>query len=207
MMALQKKWGAWWNSNGEERKTEKVVTIYSPLSYRNPCITIMRSVIERILEMREITYQKLALVVIDIEHAELGENVDRLDELFETANDIEYQKKAADEQDIQKVLEQMTPDLNELVLVTDRPIFYKKFVHDMYAEYGLLVQRVPKEEAIRVRGNVVLDFERSLETCRQLRMSRGFCYVPIYKKQWEIAENLDISIPVGYNTIVIKNTE
>lgn len=157
--------------------------------------------------MREITYQKLALVVIDIEQAEQGESTDRLKELFETADDLEYRKKAADEEDIQKVLQQMTPDLNELVIVTDRPVFYKEFVHNMYAEYGLLVQRIPKAEALCVRGNIVLDFERSLETCKKLRMSHGFCYVPVYKKQWEIAENLDITIPVGYNTIVIKGTE
>ena len=30
-------------------------------------------------------------------------------------------------------------------------------------------------------------------------------YLPIYKKPWEISENLDIIVPVGYNTLVIDS--
>ena len=35
--------------------------------------------------------------------------------------------------------------------------------------------------------------------------SAGGGYIPIHKKPWEIRENLDILVPFGYNTVIVKS--
>ncbi len=156
--------------------------VFSPLTYHNPCISKMRSVVERVIADREVTFQKLELVILD---AQSGQDV-------------------KDDFDIQDTLSQLANGLNYLLLVTDRPDFYEDFVYDMYEENGLIVQHAPKSVCERVRGNFVLDFEREGEAPKESMLRPGVIYVPIYKKPWEIGENLDIKVPVGYNTLVIE---
>ncbi len=38
-------------------------------------------------------------------------------------------------------------------------------------------------------------------------MKEGILYIPVYKRPWtqvKIQQNLDISIPIGYNTVIVK---
>ena len=30
-------------------------------------------------------------------------------------------------------------------------------------------------------------------------------YIPIHKKPWKQGENLDIMVPIGYNTVIVKS--
>lgn len=160
----------------------KKADVFSPLTYQNPCISNMRSIVEHVIADREVTFQKLELVILDA-----GSEQDVQDDF-----------------DIQDTLSQLAFGLNYLLLVTDRPDFYENFVFDMYEENGLIVQQVEKSVCKNVRGNFVLDFERAGEVPKESMLRPGVIYVPIYKKPWEIGENLDIKVPVGYNTLVIE---
>ena len=54
--------------------------------------------------------------------------------------------------------------------------------------------------------NVVLDMEWE-GSCHREYMKEQILYIPIYKRPWsklEMEQNLDISIPIGYNTMIVK---
>lgn len=180
-----KRWIQKYKVNKEALKlpiNNRKANVFSPLTYQNPCISMMRSIVEYVIAEREVTFQKLELVILDA-----GSEHDLQDDL-----------------DIQDTLSQLAFGLNYLLLVTDRPDFFEDFVFHMYEENGLIVQQVEKSVCKNVRGNLVLDFERAGEVPKENMLRPGVIYVPIYKKPWEIGENLDIKVPVGYNTLVIE---
>ena len=152
---------------------------FSPMTYENPCICCMNQIVEQVLEKRNMLYQHMKLVFID------GE-------------------MERDDYDIQIVLSQLSNMLNYLMVVTDRPLFYKDFIDTMFEENGLIVQQVSKTTYKDIGGNMILDFERSEKVSFELMSLPGVIYIPIYKKPWEICENLDIIVPVGYNTLVVN---
>ncbi len=153
--------------------------VFSPLAYRNPCIGCMKEILGYVLDKKQLSYQKLEMILID-------------------AGDEK------DDEDIFDVLAQLSDKLNYLMLITDRPVDFALFVDEMYEENGLIVQQLPKSECGRAKGNFVLDFERANNTASKSGLRPDIIYVPVYKKPWEIAENLDIMVPVGYNTLVVK---
>ncbi len=153
---------------------------FSPMTYQNPFIMYMRPVLEQILKKRGIPCQKLELVIIDAEH-----------------------DRDEDDNDIENVLYELVQQLNYLMLVTDRPEKYEDFMDMAYEENGLIVQRISKTAGKHARGNLVMDFERSTGICTE-NMKSGIVYLPVYKRPWEIGENLDIIVPVGYNTLVVR---
>lgn len=187
-MRIIDRWKKWVQKYKEGKKdlelpvNSRKADVFSPLTYQNPCISKMRSIVEHVIADKQVTFQKLELVILD---AESGQDIQ-------------------DDFDIKDTLSQLAFGLNYLLLVTDRPDFYEDFVYDMYEENGLIVQQAPKSVCKNVRGNLVLDFEREGEAPKESLLRPGIIYVPIYKKQWEIGENLDIKVPVGYNTLVIE---
>ena len=54
-----------------------------------------------------------------------------------------------------------------------------------------------------VGDTLVLDFEWEGQ-CYFNLLAQGKNYIPIHKKPWKIAENLDIIVPFGYNTVIVK---
>lgn len=166
----------------ERNIKNKKADVFSPMTYQNPCISQMRSIVEHVIADKNVPFQKLELVVLDAGQGQSSQ----------------------DDFDIQDTLAQLAFGLNYLLLVTDRPEFYEDFMYDMYKENGLVVQQVQKSACKNVRGNFVLDFERTGEVPNISMLRPGVIYVPIYKKQWEISENLDINVPVGYNTLIIE---
>ncbi|KAI4451173.1 hypothetical protein C823_005722 [Eubacterium plexicaudatum ASF492] len=130
---------------------------------------------------KKISYQCLELIIIDAE-----ENSDQ------------------DDQDVRMVLYDLDDQLNYLLIVTDRPERYESFMDEMYEENGLIVQQIQKTSCRQVRGNVVLDFERSSSFFKQNAVHADAVYLPVYKRPWEIGENLDILVPVGYNTLIVE---
>ncbi len=159
------------NGNGKE--------LFSPYTYRNPLILYMKKIIADVISQKNISYQRLELIVIDAE-----------------------EDREQDADDIQNILYEMGQRLNYLLLVTDRPDRYQTFTDEMYEENGLIVQQISKSACRQARGNVVLDFERS-SYLEKNAVCLNAIYLPIYKRPWEISENLDILVPVGYNTLVV----
>ncbi len=69
---------------------------------------------------------------------------------------------------------------------------------------------LPEETGQKMRlakaCQMVLDFEWEGE-CHFGQMRQGRYYIPIHKKPWKIGENLDITIPIGYNTVIVKDIQ
>lgn len=122
---------------------------------------------------------------------------------------------------VREVLDQLAEDLNFLTIYTERPAYFYEFTEIMYEETGLIVTLFPKE-AIGQAGNtarvrcgrpvnrseetgaeLILDFEWEGD-CRASFIGPGKYYIPIHKKPWRRGENLDIAIPIGYNTVIIR---
>lgn len=126
--------------------------------------------------------------------------------------------------DVLDVLEQLSPGLNFLSIYTDRPVYFEEFAETMYEENGLIVMIYLKEQLKmnskgsisrqnfrscmgKLRGEaspqIILDFEWE-GSCYYGQMRPGRYYIPVHKKPWETAENLDIMVPIGYNTVIVK---
>ena len=130
---------------------------------------------------------------------------------------------------VREVLEQLSDDLNYLTVYTERPAYFYEFAEKMYQENGLIVRLFFKKDFFpavgRNRGDtLVLDFEWE-GNCYLGQMRPGKYYIPIHKKPWETCtggnpgdarlggcseragENLDIAVPIGYNTVIVKGVQ
>ena len=152
----------------------------------NPYLFCFRFLLEQILEKKNISYRDFAPVLID--EADAGAMVL--------------------EEDVWVVLHQMEADLNTLTIVTDRPEEFMSYASLVEEENGLLIVLLKKQdtgtkEFLSIQGNVILDFEKEGHYCT-MEKKAGYCYIPIYKIPWKKGENLDISVPIGYNTVIVK---
>jgi len=83
---------------------------------------------------------------------------------------------------------------------------FADYIERMYEESGLVVQTEAKGQEISEDVNVILDMEQQSEISR-CYMREETLYIPVFKRQWirlEPLQNLDISIPIGYNTVIVK---
>lgn len=172
------------------------------MSYSNYFLADFEPVFQGILKARGLKPKYLELEVIDEE----PENYS----MFEPA-------------DVKDVLSQLSQELNFLTIYTERAEYFKEFAEIMYEENGLVVMFFSKKELYRGREplfwkkkwntmernwteKLVLDFEWE-GTCYQTQIRQGKYYIPIHKKPWKIAENLDIVVPFGYNTVIVKSIQ
>lgn len=160
------------------------------MTYPNAYLRNFAPVFAQILKEKHILQKRLHLEIIDEEEGGRG--------IFEPAG-------------VDEVLGQLADGLNHLAIYTDRPAHFAGFSGKMYEECGLVTVFFSKEELKR-RGarasgeTVVLDFEWE-GACYFTLLSQGKNYIPIHKKPWKIAENLDIIVPFGYNTVIVKNRQ
>lgn len=111
-----------------------------------------------------------------------------------------------DEDQVEVMLEQISEDLNFLRIVTDRPEYFTEYIQRMYEDSGLVVQICSKEEELPADFNVILDMEYKGD-CPLKCAREDMLYIPVYKRVWADdgnMENLDISVPIGYNTVIVK---
>lgn len=163
------------------------------MSYSNPYLVDFLPIFSVILEEKKISMEKLQLEIIDEE----AENYS----LFETVDTLD-------------VLWQLGPELNFLSIYTERPEYFQGFATEMYEENGLLINIFSKKMWKRHREKtkdvnkhvLVLDFEWREEQ-KRLLVSEGRNYIPIHKEPWKTAENLDIVVPFGYNTVIVKSKQ
>lgn len=173
------------------------------MSYSNEFLRNFRPVFLGILKEKQIEPERVELEIIDEEEG---------GGIFEPAG-------------VREVLEQLAEDLNFLTIYTERPAYFYEFAGTMYQENGLIVMIFPKD-ALKVAGmgrpawtrgtgkrrgqpestRLLLDFEWE-GGCYLGQMCPGRYYIPIHKKPWKLGENLDIMIPIGYNTVIVKNTQ
>lgn len=185
----------------------------------NPCIPYLRAVVEQLLVRREIAYREMKLVIVDDSSYACGtgsfttgeeetdpfdglEKEDGIIETFQTSIWLAEMKEQLDEQ-LDTILMQLSSGLNYLQIRTDRSAYFEDFEQNMFEENGLVVQVEGKEKRQFPRGSVVLDLETEGAMMSEL-LREDIIYLPIYKKPWQIAQNLDITVPIGYNTVIVK---
>lgn len=150
----------------------------------NPYLPQIREIMEQILKKRKIPYGQFSPIVID----------------------------GADSKETLMAVELLGKDLNRLLLLTDRPAYFEAFADNMYEEQGLIAEILPKDRAKlaalsgELQGNVILDFEKPGDRGAEIKFG-GKIYIPIFKRRWEAAKNLDIAVPIGYNTVTVKGCE
>ncbi len=159
------------------------------MAYENPYLVDFAPIFFSVIREKGMNPAKVELIIFDEEADELHpfERVDVLD-----------------------VLNQLSADINALTIYTDRRELFLEFAERSYEEYGLLVVMAPKKEQRRTmrpqsdeRLSVVLDFEWRGK-CYNLSSEYCAGYIPIRKKPWEMRKNLDILVPFGYNTVIVK---
>ena len=178
-------------------KTPKQVT------YPNAYLRDFVPVLGQILKEKQIAPEKLHLEIIDEESEEKS--------IFEPVG-------------VDEVLDQLADQLNHLTVYTDRPAHFQAFAEQIYEENGLMpliftkkqlksrsfsgAQGVADRADMRpgVGDTLVLDFEWEGQ-CYFNLLAQGKNYIPIHKKPWKIAENLDIIVPFGYNTVIVKSRQ
>jgi len=148
----------------------------------NPYLPYIRRIVEQILARKGLDYGGMKLLLIDKDEEE--------ESLFE-------------EDKADMVLKQMSPDLNFLIIVTNRPAYFQEYVEKMYEETGLIVRVEEKDASLKYGANLVLDLEPQGDMYEFL-LEEPKIYLPIYKRGWKTAENLDIYVPIGYNTVIVK---
>lgn len=160
------------------------------MTFENPYLVDFAPILFAVIREKGINPAKMELVIFD----------ERTDEqrMFERV-------------DVLDVLSQLDGEINALTIYTDRPEYFAGFTEHAYDENGLVTILASKKEQKDVmrqetddRIRVILDFEW-YGTCYEHRKSAGGGYIPIHKKPWEIRENLDILVPFGYNTVIVKS--
>ena len=165
------------------------------MSYLNAYLREFDAVFFQILKEKKISPEKLHLEIIDEEPKEQY--------IFEPAG-------------VDEVLEQLAERLNYLTIYTERPEHFLEFADKIYEENGLMPVFFSKKElkrntffskkTVHTGETLVLDFEWN-GPCYFSVLASGRKYIPIYKKPWKMAENLDIIIPFGYNTVIVKSRQ
>lgn len=151
----------------------------------NPFLPKLRWILDQVLEKYEMDYRIFCPLLLDTDTPP---------------------ESMLDEDDVELVLEQISSDLNFLRIVTDRPAYFASYIERMYEDTGLVVQIGNREELSLEGVNVILDMERK-GNCHYRYMKDGILYIPLYKRPWsqvKMMQNLDISIPIGYNTVIVK---
>ncbi len=148
----------------------------------NPFLPHFREILEQILTRCGLSYRNFCPLILD--------------------RDTEPESMLS-EDDVELVLEQISGDLNFLRIATERPVYFSYYIEKMYEENGLIVQLEDKKEFSMEGVNVVLDMEQKGEMRREC-IQENIHYIPVYKKPWNHGQNLDISVPIGYNTMIVK---
>lgn len=172
------------------------------MSYSNRFLQDFSPLFSAILKTKGLTLQTVEIEIID-----------------EEAESFHYFEPV----DVKEVLEQVSDELNFLTIYTDRPAYFFEFAEKMYEENGLIVRLFWKNElkssSVSCNRTVILDFEWE-GRCHNGLIGPGRYYIPIHKKRWlyafekeeegerqfvpQTAENLDIIVPIGYNTMTVK---
>lgn len=175
----------WRRQKKEEITWENKSFLSEPEQYENPYLDELRGLIAQAIQKRGITYAKFAPIIIEGEEPE---------ESLRAAMDL-------------------AQDINEMTIIAKDHTYYEDFADNMYEEHGLLISMWQKEGistadilSNKISGNVIIDFEKTEQTKISPDVGEKL-YIPIHKRKWESRANLDIAVPIGYNTVIVKREQ
>lgn len=174
-----------WGRNAPSREEEGQWEEEPDYPRENPYLHRMRDILEQVLKCYGMTYRDFCPLLVD---------TDMIPESL------------LDEDQVEVMLEQISEDLNFLRIATERPAYFADYIQRMYEDSGLVVQVCPRGQEISEDVNVILDMEQKGD-CPLKNVKEHMLYIPVYKRKWGSVENvgnLDISIPIGYNTVIVK---
>lgn len=152
----------------------------------NPYLPKLRMILEQVLEKYGMDYKSFHPLLIDTDTPP---------------------ESMLDTDDVELVLEQISKDLNFLRIETERAAYFRTYIERMYEDTGLIVQIEEKGHVSLDGINVVLDMEQR-GNCHIKYIKEHIRYIPVYKKPWsevKMMQNVDISVPIGYNTVIVKD--
>ena len=159
------------------------------MAYENPFLTDFASIFFEIVKMKGFDPAKLEVVIFDEEVRD---------------------GRSFEKNEVLDVLYQLGVKLNALTIYTDRPRDFYALAEGYSEETGLVTVLASKREQKKALvknwsgdRKIILDFEKK-GSCYGVGRYAEYGYIPIYKKPWEIAENLDIIVPFGYNIVIVK---
>ena len=173
------------------------------MSYPNAYLRDFVPVLGQILKEKQIAPEKLHLEIIDEESEEKS--------IFEPVG-------------VDEELDQLAAVSYTHLRAHETKAHFQAFAKQIYEENGLMpliftkkqlksrsfsgAQGVADRADMRpgVGDTLVLDFEWEGQ-CYFNLLAQGKNYIPIHKKPWKIAENLDIIVPFGYNTVIVKSRQ
>lgn len=148
----------------------------------NPYLPWIRKIVEAVLQEKGISYRDFFPILID------GEDSEKT--LF-TAKEL-------------------APELNRMAIFTDNDAYFENFRDTIYEDEGLIIELFSgKRENFdaligRAEGEIViLDFEKGQESISG-RLFDNQLYIPVFKRKWERVGNIDIALPIGYNTMIVR---
>ncbi|MCI9491972.1 MAG: hypothetical protein HFH42_02405 [Lachnospiraceae bacterium] len=170
---------------GRFRRKKEAEAFVEEVLEGNPFLPRLRGILEEVLALYQMDYRTFCPLLLDTDTPP---------------------ESMLDEDDVGLVLEQISKDLNFLKVATTRPAYFEAYIERMYEDTGLVVQVEGREEVSLAGVNAILDMEQKGD-CHYRLIREGILYIPIYKRPWNavgIGQNLDISVPIGYNTVIVK---
>ena len=169
-----------------DRQRESVEEPFAePEEENNPYLPQLKQIIRQVLKQKGIPYEQFSPILID----------------------------GGDSKDTLMAAKLLGGDLNRLAIVTDRPAYFEEYADSMYEEQGLITEIFCKDPLRMERlsweencGNVILDFEKKRDRSSLIKFG-GKLYIPIFKRRWEEAGNLDIAVPIGYNIVTVRRSK
>lgn len=158
----------------------------------DPCTPYFRTIVEELLAHYGLSYRDMRLMLLDTDPEEGTDILTSEEEVY--------------------ILGQLLAGLNDCRIYTNRPDFFADFAEHMLQDSGLVVEILSKRECIREKMrtgkkyDLILDFETS-GGMEGIRAGERDIYIPIYKRAWLQGTNLDITVPIGYNTVIVKGVE
>ena len=175
----------------ESQEQKGVREEYATSFWHNGYVAQFRNILEQILEQKHISYGDFKPVLVD-------KNIEY---------DCCFRDEAADmDEGIQVVLHEIAEDLNYFQIFTDRPEYFLQYAGTMYERNGLIVEIRKKQEMDFSRDEMILDMEEWNQR-EPNGWNKAGGYLPFWKKKWEALGNLDIKVPIGYNTLIVKGLE
>lgn len=192
------------------------------MSYSNIFLKDFKPIFEAILKEKGIRPEKVELEVIDEEGEDFGvfEPADAKDVLEQLGDDLNFLTIYTERPAYFREFAETMYEENGLIVMifpkkdflsgirhrTSRPDVHTVSVKDTLAQGRFSKKNSRKGNRRGFIQKLVLDFEWE-GSSYEGQAGMGRHYIPIHKKPWEVADNLDITVPIGYNTVIVKSTQ